>query len=428
MTTHFDLFLRPDPSRVVVRPFAPAADAPSAALTTPARAQAIADQVLSLDEATVQIELARVTASMSDRHRHFEKVLLRRYHEVNGSLIASSSASGSQKLLIGAYFCEEYAFEAAALFNPSIVPHPDQSGVPEGSVRFVLSLRGVGEGHVSSITFRTGICAADGRLSVDQPSQFAVSPRTENIPGGAAGDPGVRLLCPEARDLSEIVVYPITEHQRHGIEDLRMVRFVDEDGNATYLGTYTAFSGTGIRQELLRTNDFATFELTALRGEATLNKGMALFPKRIDGRYAMLGRRDHVNIWLSLSADLYQWDDAIQIVAPRFPWEFVQIGNCGAPIEIDEGWLVLTHGVGPVRNYCIGAVLLDKKDPARVLGRLTAPLLRPNQNERYGYVPNIIYSCGAMVHNRILVLPYAVADNFTTCATIPLATLLPLLT
>jgi predicted GH43/DUF377 family glycosyl hydrolase len=220
------------------------------------------------------------------------------------------------------------------------------------------------------------------------------------------------------------VIFPITSHQRHGIEDLRMVRFTNDDGNVTYLGTYTAFSGGEIRQELLRTTDFSTFELSALRGQATTNKGMALFPRRIDGRYAMLGRQDHENIWLLKSTDLYLWETGAQIISPKWIWEFVQIGNCGSPIEIDEGWLVITHGVGGVRNYCIGACLLDKQNPAKLLGRVTIPVLRPTPDERSGYVPNVIYSCGAMVHNRTVVLPYAVADSFTTFATMSLDHLL----
>ena len=220
------------------------------------------------------------------------------------------------------------------------------------------------------------------------------------------------------------MIFPITPSQRHGIEDVRLVRFVDDDGNITYFGTYTAFSGQTIRRELLRTTDFATFELSARRGAATANKGMALFPRLIGGRYAMLGRQDHENIWIMMSNDLYDWDRGTKAVSPRWPWEFVQLGNGGSPIEIDEGWLVITHGVGAVRNYCIGACLLDRDDPSKLLARTTQPLLRPSPEERYGYVPNVAYSCGAMVHDRLLVLPYAVADSFTTFATVPIDRLL----
>jgi predicted GH43/DUF377 family glycosyl hydrolase len=424
LITHLDTALHADPARVVIRPFVPADDDPVAGSTGPTRSQRIADRVLGLDETALAAETTRVLTDLSERHREVGKILTRRFHEVNGLKIQHCESDPNIATLIGAFFSEEYSFEAAALFNPSIVAHPDQSGVPDGSMRFVLSLRAVGEGHISSITFRTGICGADGSVTIDPVSPQAISPRIETIPGGAPDDPGSRLSFDGSRDLSEIVIFPITPYQRHGIEDLRMARFTNDDGSVTYLGTYTAFSGGEIRQELLRTNDFATFELSALRGPLTANKGMALFPRRINGRYAMLGRHDHENIWLLLSRDLYQWESGTKIISPKWIWEFVQIGNCGSPIEIDEGWLVITHGVGAVRNYCIGACLLDKHDPAKMLGRVTIPVLRPTPDERSGYVPNVIYSCGAMVHNRTLVLPYAVADSFTTFATMPLDRLL----
>ncbi len=418
---HIPIILRPDPARVVIRPFVPADD--PAPRDRP-RAQRIADRVRALTKPELTEELVRVTAGLSERHSDVEAVLLRRYHEVNGLLIDACTIDREQSLLIGAYFSEEYAFEGAALLNPSIVIHPDQSGVAKGDMRFVLSLRGVGEGHVSSVTFRTGTCSADGTIVLDTPGLQAVAPRIELIPGGAPDDPGVRLSCDDANDLSQTVIFPVTERQRHGIEDLRLVRFADDDGNITYFGTYTAFSGAAIRQEILRTTDFRTFELTALRGKAAVGKGMALFPRRIDGRYAMLGRQDHENISLLTSSDLYDWQDGAVIVSPRWPWEYVQIGNCGSPIEIDEGWLVITHGVGTVRNYCIGACLLDRDDPSKLLARTTQPLIRPSPEERYGYVPNIAYTCGVMVHGRTLILPYALADSFTTFATVPLDRLL----
>ena len=419
--TYLPIILRTDPARVVIRPFVPADD--PAPQDRP-RAQRIADRVLALDTAELDSELDRVTAAVSERHRDLEEVFLRRYHDVNGLLIDHCAISGKQSLLTGAYFSEEYAFEAAALLNPSIVPHPDQTGKAQGDVRFVLSLRGVGEGHVSSITFRTGMCHANGSIVLDTPGLQTITPRIEMIPGGAPDDPGVRLYCDKDHDLSQTVIFPVTVHQRHGIEDIRLVRFIDDDGNITYYGTYTAFSGEAIRQEILRTTDFKTFELTALRGNAATGKGMALFPRRIDGRYAMLGRQDHENISLLTSTDLYEWKGGSTIVSPRWPWEYIQIGNCGSPIEIDEGWLVITHGVGPVRNYCIGVCLLDRDDPSKLLGRSTHPLIRPSPDQRYGYVPNIAYTCGAMVHGRMLVLPYALADSFTTFATVPLDRLL----
>ena len=419
--TYLPIILRPDPARVVIRPFVPADD--PAPQDRP-RAQRIADRVLALDTAELGIELDRVTAAVSERHSDLEEVFLRRYHDVNGLLIDHCAISRKQSLLTGAYFCEEYAFEAAALLNPSIVAHPDQTGTAQGDVRFVLSLRAVGEGHVSSIAFRTGICDANGSIVLDTPGLQTITPRIELMPGGAPNDPGVRLFCDKDHDLSQTVIFPVTAYQRHGIEDIRLVRFTDDDGNITYYGTYTAFSGEAIRQEILRTTDFKTFELTALRGDAATGKGMALFPRRIDGRYAMLGRQDHENISLLTSTDLYEWKGGSTIVSPRWPWEYIQIGNCGSPLEIDEGWLVITHGVGPVRNYCIGVCLLDRDDPSKLLARSTRPLIRPSPDQRYGYVPNIAYTCGAMVHGRTVVLPYALADSFTTFATVPLDLLL----
>jgi predicted GH43/DUF377 family glycosyl hydrolase len=416
--------LQPDPERVVIRPFMPADDTPPYLVAGCSRPQRIADRIFNLDAGGLHDEYRRMVEPLAARHRGLEAVLMRRFHEVNGLVIDPCAVTGEQAMLIGAYFSEEYSFEAAALFNPSIVLHPDQVAVPDGAVRFVLSLRAVGEGHISSVTFRTGLWHADGRVLVDRASAQAISPRTELIPGGAPDDPGARLICDMSEDLSEVVIYPVTASQRHGIEDLRLVRYVNDDGDVSYLGTYTAFGEGGVRQELLRTKDFTTFEMSALRGDATANKGMALFPRKIGGRYAMLGRQDHENIWFLTSSDLYSWDAGVKIVTPRWPWEYVQMGNCGSPIEIDEGWLVITHGVGAVRNYCIGACLLDKDDPTKLLGRVTIPLLRPRLRERSGYVPNVIYSCGAIVKDRRLLLPYAVADSYSTFASIQIDRLL----
>jgi predicted GH43/DUF377 family glycosyl hydrolase len=424
LVTHLPIVLRPDPSRVVIRPFMPADDLPDFADPKATRVQRIADEVTSLDSATLEREWARVSAGLADRHREINRVVLRRFHEMNSLLRDPDALTPTQALLTGAYFSEEYSFEGAALFNPSIVAHPDQTGVTTGALRFILSLRGVGEGHISSVTFRTGIWTNKGGIVLDDPSKEAISPRVEVIPGGAPDDPGARLHCDDSRDLSDIVIYPVTASQRQGIEDLRLVRFVNDDDIVSYLGTYTAFSGPSVRQELLRTTDFSTFELSALRGDATSNKGMALFPRKLAGRYAMLSRQDHINVWLLTSDDLYKWEGGTRAITPRWPWEFIQIGNCGSPIEIAEGWLVVTHGVGAVRNYCLGACLLDKDDPTKVLARMTTPLLRPNPKERDGYVPNVIYSCGAMIRDRTLLLPYAVADSFTTFASVDVDLLL----
>lgn len=407
------LRIMPDPTRVVIRPFAPV-DPASASY----RADRISQRVFALSPSELEEELRRTVTSLTARHGDVEELLLRRFDEVNGPIISRCSPTEDQARLIGAYFSEEYAFEAGALLNPSIVAHPDQSGVSGGDVRFILSLRGVGEGEVSSITFRTGIWHADGGLTLDPASRTALSPRIEMRPGPTTEFPDVRLHCEGGRDLSEIVIFPITPAQRHGIEDLRLVRFVGDSGEVSYIGSYVAFSGIGIRQEMLATTDFRTFDLSPLRGDAAENKGLALFPRKIGGRYAALSRKDHENIWFVQSEDLHDWRDGTKTVTPRWPWEFVQIGTCGAPIELDEGWLVITHGVGPVRNYCLGACLLDKADPSLILARSAKPFLRPSGAQRDGFVPNVIYSCGALLRERTLLLPYAVADNFTAFATI----------
>ncbi len=404
--------LRPKPARVVLRPFVPAENGG----TADGRTERIVDRVLSLDEMRLGTELKRVLESLACRHGDVEQVLRRRFEAQAGSAVAERAVLPDQALLIGAYFTEEYSFEAAALFNPSVVPHYDQTGVPKGAVRLIVSLRAVGEGHVSSIAFRTGVF--DGaELTLDEPSGLTVSPKIEAIPDATPDDPGVRLSYCGCENLSQVVIFPVTRPQRHGIEDLRLTRFTEDDGEQSYLGTYTAFSGEGIRQELLRTADFETFELAALHGPHSATKGMALFPRRLGGRYAMLGRHDHENIWLLTSDDLYRWQEGQIIVSPKWPWEFIQMGNCGSPIEIDEGWLFITHGVGPIRSYCLGACLLDKNDPSKVLARSTEPLLRPSPETRDGYVPNVAYSCGALVLGRTLLLPYGVADNFTAFAT-----------
>lgn len=418
-----DLLLHAEPARVVLRPFVPAENGGMPHETRP-RVERILERVLALGEPELREELAHVVSSLADRHREVEPVLRRRFYDIVDPHVRGRAVSSEQMLLAGAYFTEEYSFEAAALFNPSVVAHPDQTGIAPGSLRIVLSLRGVGEGHISSITFRTGVFDADGGLALDPPSRWAASPAIENIPGGAPDDPGVRLFYGGHADLSELVIFPVTYRQRHGIEDLRLVRFVEEDGHATYLGTYTAFSGEAVRQELLRTRDFVSFELSALTGKLSATKGMALFPRRIEGHYAMLGRHDHENIWLLRSNDLYCWDAGAAIVTPRWPWEFVQVGVCSPPVEIDEGWLVITHGVGAIRNYCLGACLLDKRDPAKLVARSVEPLVRPSPETRDGYVPNVAYSCGALAHGRTLLLPYGVADSFTAFATFDIGELL----
>lgn len=413
--THSEILLRPDPSRTVIRPFSPEDPAAFAVAGKPRSARIIA-RVMRMSEDELVEDHKRVTESLDTRHRDVDALLMRRFDSVVRDLNLDRTGLDEQRaLLIGAYFCEEYSFEAAALFNPSIVPHPDQSGVPEGGLRFILSLRGIGEGHVSSVTFRTGTWVPGEMPTVDPASATAVAPIIAEQDENSAR---VQLHCGGSRDVSETVLFPMTPSQRQGIEDLRLVHFTEEDGSQHYYGTYTAFSGSKARSELLDTADFSGFEMRKMTGDASGGKGMALFPRRLNGRYMMLGRHDNENIWLLDSDDLTDWSGGQRIVCPEYPWEFVQMGNCGSPIELDEGWLALTHGVGTVRNYCIGACLLDKDDPSRVLKRMPLPLVHPSPKERDGYVPNVVYSCGALVRDRTLLLPYGVADDFATFASV----------
>jgi predicted GH43/DUF377 family glycosyl hydrolase len=416
------LYLRPDPTRVIVRPFKPATEPRDLNPTDKTRANHIVDRVLALDSEAAANQLADVLENFLGRHRNLLETFESRADEMEEALAAHGTFSKVQRQLIGAYFLNEYSFEASALFNPSIVPHPDQSGAPKGGLRFILSLRAIGEGHVSSLTFRAGTIAADGSLTIDPTARLASSPRISHRRSGPEGD-HIELTFNPEEELSERVIFPVTESQSNGIEDARFVEFNGAD-RKTYYATYTAYSGRAIRSELIETSDFMSFRLTPLRGAAARNKGMALFPRKIDGKYAMIARQDNENLYLIYSDDLYTWDGGQAILKPESPWEFVQIGNCGSPIELDEGWLLLTHGVGPVRKYSIGAALLDKNDPSKVLARSREPLLRPELSEREGYVPNVVYTCGAMRHGDQIILPYAVSDTFSNFATIKISTLL----
>jgi predicted GH43/DUF377 family glycosyl hydrolase len=416
------LYLRPDPARVVVRPFKPATEPRDLNPTDKTRANHIVDRVLTLDPEMAANQLADVLENFQGRHRNLLQTFEARADEMESAFADHPTFTKIQRQLVGAYFLHEYSFEAAALFNPSIVSHPDQSGATDGARRFILSLRAVGEGHVSSLTFRSGFIAANGSVTVDQTARLASVPKVVNRISGPDGD-DVEVIFKADVDLSERVIFPITESQSNGIEDARFVEF-NKDGQKVFYATYTAYSGKAIRSELIETADFISFRMSPLRGAAARNKGMALFPRKIDGKYAVIGRQDNENLYLIYSNDLYSWSGGIAILKPQFPWEFVQIGNCGAPIELDSGWLLLTHGVGPVRKYSIGAVLLDKRDPSKVLARSREPLVRPEPSEREGYVPNVVYTCGAIRHNNQIILPYAVSDTFSNFATIKIAALM----
>jgi len=410
------LQLKPDPARVVVRPFKPATEPRDLNPTDKTRANHIVDRVLGLDADAAGRQLNEVLENFEGRHRNLLDIFEARAADMEGALAPHSPFDRIQRRLIGAYFMHEYSFEASALFNPSIVRHPDQSGAPVGGCRFILSLRAVGEGHISSLTFRSGSIGPEGQISVDPTARLASIPTVESRTKTPQGD-DIEIMFRSGDDLSERVIFPVTDSQSNGIEDARFVAF-NENGQITYYATYTAYSGRAIRSELLETRDFLKFRLMPLNGTVARNKGMALFPRKVDGRYAMIARQDNENLYLVYSDDLHTWNGGQAILRPKYPWEFVQIGSCGSPIELDDCWLLLTHGVGAVRKYSIGAVLLDKNDPSIVLGRSREPLLRPEPHEREGYVPNVVYTCGAMRHGDQIILPYAVSDMLTKFATI----------
>jgi predicted GH43/DUF377 family glycosyl hydrolase len=404
------LELKPDPARTVIRPFG-FGYPDSFKEGRPPRMEQVADRLLGLSFELRQRMLALLGAPMHERHRNADEIFRRRFEDVKGDLGDIGDLAECDKLLLGAYFSQEYAFEAAALFNPSIVRLPDRE--PEdGRIPFLLSLRGIGEGHISSVTFRTGWWDGADGLDLDPASPSGVPPRVDSDHEG-----WTRLHCSDSEDVSETVIYPVLPSQRQGIEDVRLVNFTDDDGTESVIGTYTAFDGSQARGEILRGIDLRTVEMRPLEGKMAAYKGMALFPRRIDGDFVMLGRQDSENLYLLRSKDMVVWETGELLMGPKYPWEFVQIGNCGSPIELDEGWLVFTHGVGMVRGYCIGACLLDKDDPSKVLKRTPSPLLFPSAEQRGGYVPNVTYSCGALLHERHILLPYALGDEYSVFAT-----------
>ena len=378
--------------------------------------------MLRLDPEASAQQLREVLENFEGRHRNLLDVFEARAAEMEEALAPHDPLNKTKRCLIGAYFLNEYSFEASALFNPSIVRHPDQTGAPENGCRFILSLRAVGEGHVSSLTFRSGSIAADGNVSVDPTARLASVPKIRSRTPTSSGDEVEVAFGPD-EELSERVIFPVTNSQSNGIEDARFVEFHDA-GQRMFYATYTAYSGRAIRSELLTTTDFQSFKMTPLRGAAASNKGMALFPRKINGRYAMIARQDNENLYLIYSDDLHLWEGGQAFLRPEYPWEFVQIGNCGSPIELDDCWLLLIHGVGPVRKYSIGAVLLDKNDPSKILARSREPLVRPEPTEREGYVPNVVYTCGSMRHRDQIILPYAISDTFSNFATIKIQALM----
>jgi predicted GH43/DUF377 family glycosyl hydrolase len=420
-----DTRLHADPSRVVLRPFHLGWQANNA---PQGRALQLVHDVSSLTEEVATAEYARVVQDFAGRHWQTEAVFDKRYSEVEHNLaLHDATLSPVKKRLIGAYFCHEYTYAAAALMNPSIVPHPDQSGMEGGACRFVMSLRAVGEGHISSIAFREGIAFADGSFELWPQSSFATAVDMDEA-SLVDGDPATTVFRHPDSSLSNTVIFPLTEQQRGGLEDLRLVRFAHDDGSHEWIGTYTAYSGSSIRSELLRTPDFRRFLLDPIEGAAGRNKGMALFPRKVGGRYAMVGRQDGKNLYLLRSDTLDRWDDeGVLLMQPAYPWEFIQIGNCGSPIETDAGWLMLTHGVGAMRKYAIGCALLDLNDPTRVLARTREPILTAENADRSGYVPNVVYTCGAMKVGNHLLMPYGISDSAVGFASVPVDRLLQLM-
>lgn len=449
-----------DTSRVITLPHIP---------SKIPRISNIIKEVLKLSEAKAEKELEETLLLFADRHRNLEKLLMRHYDRVSEYVIKKETISKTQKLLIGAFFTMEYSIESAALFNPSIVPHPNQSLLPEGSMRFILSLRATGEGHISSIVFRSGIIDENLSFNFDSVSEYVETPlmvhdpfyeknkfqlkltdlkawneTSERVLSDLSdsftheelqksirnifldssfhadswttttihwlADSNYRIRFDDETALYEQVIYPISANESKGIEDARFVKFTYDNGEVMYYATYTAYNGRRVLSQMIATKDFKTFDMSTLNGRGVKNKGMALFPRKINGKYAMLSRQDGENNYIIFSEDLHFWDEGTLLQKPEQPWEFVQIGNCGSPIETDKGWLVMTHGVGNMRQYSIGVILLDLEDPTKVIAKLEEPLMTANEEEREGYVPNVIYSCGSMLLNDKLIIPYAMSD------------------
>ena len=370
--------------------------------------QRIARQVMRLPEEEREKLFQEVENNFADRHRDLEKFLMNFYARMEAFLPTDLNFRQVDKLLMASYFTKEYSLEAAALFNPAIVPF--ETPTQEGDQRFVMSLRATGEGHISSVEFIQGKINQNGELFFKMPeSTFATGPEEVSIDTSSPYQV-THMHFDEDIPLAERVIFPVTEDETNGIEDLRLVRFEDDRG-AIYYGTYTAYDGQQIRSKLLETRDFTTFKSYCLQGKAVNDKGMALFPERIDGKYAMIGRQDGTNLYIMFSDSLYDWEEAELLLEPQMPWELSKIGNCGSPLKTDAGWLLITHGVGPMRKYQLGALLLDLKNPGKVIARLKDPLLGPDENEREGYVPNVIYTCGNMLHKEKLIIPYAMSDS-----------------
>lgn len=470
------VILLPDSQRVILRSFIPFNES---------QIERIISRVMALEESDVERELKGVLEYFSNRHRNFMFLLEHQFDLVHKYMSSGVLPSQARRQLIGSFFLGEYSFESAALFNPSIVPHPDQSGMSSGSLRFIISLRATGEGHISSLTFRSGIINAGGSVSIDDIGDFASTAKMKpnalydkssftmklhemgvnnDFSNSIINSLPEKFTIDELRKklkswifnhpltsqtdrftsgkilwlarcnydvnfdpntlLSERVLFPLSPSEQNGIEDARFVLFTDDAGKKKYYATYTAYDGKTILPQLIETEDFVHFKMITLNGSAAVNKGMALFPKKINGHYAMISRQDNENLFLMYSDNIHFWHETVPLMKPSYPWEFVQIGTCSSPIETEHGWLLLTHGVGPLRQYSISAILLDKKDPSRVIGRLRNPLIRWTEPNRAGYVPNVVYTCGMLLHKDTLVIPYAMSDQKTTISLFSLSLLI----
>jgi len=481
--------IRPDPRRVITRPFRPVNENHTGN---------IVNRILALDETRVKALLKQTLKDFAHRHKDIQAILFKNYQKISGYIrepaapqgdaaqgVGSAALSEERKLLLGSCFTMEYSIESAALFNPSIVIYPKQNNLQKGQTRVIFSFRATGEGHISSIVFRSALIDRDNSIFLESVSPFLGTPEIvlnaiydrelfkakleemgqlseaakaifQQLPASFTPEEmgqairavqgsnaftsadmndtishikwltesNYEVFFPHRQLISERVIFPLSQNESNGVEDARFVRFVDEDGSVTYYATYTAYNGRAILPQMIETKDFHRFKISTLNGPMARNKGMALFPRRINGQYAMITRSDGENLYLSYSHNIHFWHEGVKIEAPENPWELVQIGNCGSPLETEEGWLLLTHGVGPMRKYCIGVSLLDLKDPAKIIGRLAEPLLAPREEEREGYVPNVVYSCGSIILNGELIIPYAISDSESHVASIPVDELL----
>jgi len=480
LVTRTDVVLTADPARVLARLFVPGYEL---LMDTESRASDVLARIFVLPEDVVRSTLRNVHTRFDGRHRDLPGLLRTHYERIAHRIPEDAVLTDERRSLIGACFTQEFSVEGAALFNPSAVAHPDQSNLPPGHCRFILSLRAVGEGHLSCVEFRTGVLGPNKELRIEDPGPHIETGRTgpapydrevfaaklaeegaggesasfliESLPprfheeelqralsalarqrvtrpGGSRTDEVARRIAshnyevefsPES-SIAERVLWPHAPEESRGIEDARFVRFVDEDGSSVYQATFTAYDGEQVEPKMLETSDFRRFHISQLAGPAAQNKGMAFFPRKLGGRYVALSRWDRENSAIATSYDGRRWGEATMLYVPSRPWELIKTGNCGSPIETEAGWLVLTHSVGPMREYAIGALLLDLDDPRLVIGALREPLLSPGEDERDGYVPNVVYSCGALLHGDQLMLPYGVGDSFVRFAFVDVPLLL----